>query len=172
MSYDLLFLLINIIYMLILYIYICLSRCEAAGFSAPLHGALHIGSSFPKTQYPCGFLHGFHRALHSPLHIALHNPLQQPLHFALQHRLCFVTFPVTFCYICFKLPVQFIQHDVSVRQATISLSLLLTCASRCKPWAPLWSSPATTPLVVFHHRLTACPSYKKTGSPAMGTACP
>ena len=26
-------------------------------------------------------------------------------------------------------------------------------------WASLWGSSATTPLVNFHHRLTACPSY-------------
>ena len=30
---------------------------------------------------------------------------------------------------------------------------------RYKPWESLWSSSATTPLVDFHHRLTACPSY-------------
>ena len=52
-------------------------------------------------------------------------------------------------------------YQVSIRQATISLSLLLTCTSRCKPWVSLWGSSATTPLVDFHHRLTACPSYKK-----------
>ena len=49
-------------------------------------------------------------------------------------------------------------YQVSIRQATISLSLLLTCTSRCKPWESLWGSSATTPLVDFHHRLTACPS--------------
>ena len=48
-------------------------------------------------------------------------------------------------------------YQVSVRQATISLSLLLACTSRYKPWG----SSTTTPLVVFHHRLTACPSYNK-----------
>ena len=55
-------------------------------------------------------------------------------------------------------------YQVSVRQATISLSLLLAHISRCKPWESLWGSLATTPLVDFHHRLTACPSYyaKKT----------
>ena len=52
-------------------------------------------------------------------------------------------------------------YQVSVRQATISLSLLLACTSRCKPWESLWGSSATTPLVDFHHRLTACPSYIK-----------
>ena len=51
-------------------------------------------------------------------------------------------------------------HGIS--QATISLSLLLTHTSRCKPWESLWGSSATTPLVDFHHRLTACPSYLKT----------
>ncbi len=55
---------------------------------------------------------------------------------------------------------------LSVRQATISLSLLLAYTSRYKPWESLWSSSATTPLVDFHHRLTACPSYvkKETGN--------
>ena len=52
-------------------------------------------------------------------------------------------------------------YQVSVRQATISLSLLLAYTSRCKPWELLWGSSATTPLVDFHHRLTACPSYRK-----------
>ena len=52
-------------------------------------------------------------------------------------------------------------YQVSVRQATISLSLLLACTSRYKPWELLWSSSATTPLVDFHHRLAACPSYKE-----------
>ena len=51
--------------------------------------------------------------------------------------------------------------QVSVRQATISLFLLLAHTSRCKPWESLWGSSATTPLVDFHHRLTACPSYLK-----------
>ena len=32
-------------------------------------------------------------------------------------------------------------------------------ASRRKPWESLWGSSATTPLVDFHHRPTACPSY-------------
>ena len=50
-------------------------------------------------------------------------------------------------------------YQVSVRQATISLSLLLAHTSRCEPWESLWGSLATTPLVDFHHRLTACPSY-------------
>ena len=50
-------------------------------------------------------------------------------------------------------------YQVSVRQVTISLSLPLAYTSRCKPWESLWGSSATTPLVDFHHRLTACPSY-------------
>ncbi|EGY78136.1 hypothetical protein HMPREF9129_1777 [Peptoniphilus indolicus ATCC 29427] len=41
------------------------------------------------------------------------------------------------------------------------LFLLLAYISRCKPWESLWSLSATTPLVDFHHRLTACPSYYK-----------
>ena len=53
-------------------------------------------------------------------------------------------------------------YQVSVRQATILLSLPLAYISRCKPWESLWGSSATTPLVDFHHRLTACPSYQKT----------
>ena len=51
-------------------------------------------------------------------------------------------------------------YQISVRQATISLSLLLACTLRCRPWESLWGSSATTPLVDFHHRLTACPSYQ------------
>ena len=54
-------------------------------------------------------------------------------------------------------------YQVSIRQATISLSFLLAHTSRCKPWESLWGSLATTPLGDFHHRLTACPSYQKTG---------
>ena len=52
-------------------------------------------------------------------------------------------------------------YQVSIRQATISLSFLLAHTSRCKPWESLWGSLATTPLGDFHHRLTACPSYQK-----------
>ena len=52
-------------------------------------------------------------------------------------------------------------YQVSVRQATILLSLLLACTSRYKPWESLRGSSATTPRVDFHHRLTACPSYIK-----------
>ena len=52
-------------------------------------------------------------------------------------------------------------YPVPVRQVTISLSLPLACTSRYKPWESLWGSSATTPLVDFHHRSTACPSYKK-----------
>ena len=42
------------------------------------------------------------------------------------------------------------------------LSLPLAYTSRRKPWESLWGSSATTPLVDFHHRPTACPSYEKT----------
>ena len=56
-------------------------------------------------------------------------------------------------------------YQVSVRQATISLSLLLAHTSRCKPWESLWGSSTTTPLVDFHHRLTACPSYYQKARP-------
>ena len=52
-------------------------------------------------------------------------------------------------------------YQVSVRKATISLSLLLACTSRDKPWESLLGSSATTPTVDFHHRPTACPSYRK-----------
>ena len=58
-------------------------------------------------------------------------------------------------------------YQVSVRQATILLSLPLACSSRYKPWESLWGSSATTPLVDFHHRLTACPSYLKIKIPAI-----
>ena len=60
-----------------------------------------------------------------------------------------------------SLSAMYALYQVSVRQATISLSLLLACTSRYKPWESLWGSSATTPLVDFHHRLTACPSYTK-----------
>ena len=60
-----------------------------------------------------------------------------------------------------SLSAMYALYQVSVRQATILLSLLLACTSRCKPWESLWGSSATTPLVDFHHRLTACPSYIK-----------
>ena len=52
-------------------------------------------------------------------------------------------------------------YQVSIRQVTISLSLPPACTSRYKPWESLWGSSATTPLVDFHHRLTACPSYNR-----------
>ena len=52
-------------------------------------------------------------------------------------------------------------YQVSVRQVTISLSLLLAHTSRCRPWESLLGSLATTPLVDFHHKLAACPSYNK-----------
>lgn len=63
---------------------------------------------------------------------------------------------------------MYVLYQISVRQATISLSLLLAYTSRYKPWESLWSSSATTPLVDFHHRLTACPSYQlyRTGNKA------
>ena len=62
---------------------------------------------------------------------------------------------------CSLLKSMHALYQVSVRQATISLSLLLACTSQYKPWESLWGSSATTPLVDFHHRLTACPSYRK-----------
>ena len=52
-------------------------------------------------------------------------------------------------------------YPISVRQATISLLLLLAHASRLEPCKSLWGSLVATPLVDFHHRLTACPSYHK-----------
>ena len=60
-----------------------------------------------------------------------------------------------------SLSAVYALYQVSVRQATISLSLLLAYISRCKPWESLWGSSATTPHMDFHHRLTACPSYHK-----------
>ena len=60
-----------------------------------------------------------------------------------------------------SLSAMYALYQVSVRQATISLSFLLAHTSRCKPWESLWGSLATTPLGDFHHRLTACPSYQK-----------
>ena len=44
------------------------------------------------------------------------------------------------------------------------LLLLLAHTSRCEPCKSLLGSLATAPLVDFHHRRTACPSYhEKTG---------
>lgn len=62
-------------------------------------------------------------------------------------------------------PPQTSLYQVPVRQATISLSLLLAYTSRCKPWESLWGSSATTPLVDLHHRLTACLSYNRRKAP-------
>src|SRR5699024_5106619 len=69
-----------------------------------------------------------------------------------------------------SLSAVYALYQVSVRQATISLSLLLAHTSRCKPWESLWGSSATTPLVDFHHRLTACPSYHKKSKAISETA--
>ena len=52
-------------------------------------------------------------------------------------------------------------YQVSVCQATILLLLLLAHTSRCEPCKSLLGSLRATPLVDFHHRRTACPSYKK-----------
>ena len=62
-----------------------------------------------------------------------------------------------------SLSAVYALYQIPVRQATILLSLPLAYTSRCKPWESLWGSSATTPLVDFHHRLTACPSYRKNG---------
>ena len=37
----------------------------------------------------------------------------------------------------------------------------LLSRKRWKPWKSLWDLPTAMPLVEFHHRLTACPSYRK-----------
>ena len=58
-----------------------------------------------------------------------------------------------------SLSAMYALYQISVRQATISLSLLRARTSRCEPWESLWGSSATTPLVDFHHRLMACPSH-------------
>jgi len=50
---------------------------------------------------------------------------------------------------------------ISVRQATISLSLLLSQGSPLETCESLWSLSATTPRVDFHHRYMTWPSYKK-----------
>src|SRR5699024_2866272 len=60
-----------------------------------------------------------------------------------------------------SLSAMYALYQVSIRQATISLSFLLAHTSRCKPWESLLGLLATTPLGDFHHRLTACPSYQK-----------
>ena len=51
-----------------------------------------------------------------------------------------------------SLSAMYASYQISVRQATISLSLLLTHTSQHEPWESLWGSSATMPLVVFHHR--------------------
>ena len=56
---------------------------------------------------------------------------------------------------------MYASYQVSVRQATISLSLLLAHTSQCKPWESLWGSSATTSRVDFHHRCMTCPSYQE-----------
>lgn len=62
-------------------------------------------------------------------------------------------------------PLDMPTYLVSVRQVTISLWLLLSHTSRYETCQSLSSSSVTTPLVDFHHRCRACPSYmKKAGS--------
>ena len=48
-----------------------------------------------------------------------------------------------------NLPAIYAFYRVSVRRATISLSLLLACTSRYKPWEPLTNSLVTTPMWTF-----------------------
>ena len=48
-----------------------------------------------------------------------------------------------------NLPSIYALYQVSVRRATISLSLLLACISRCKPWESLSSSSVATPMWTF-----------------------
>lgn len=51
------------------------------------------------------------------------------------------------------------------------LLLLLAHTSRCEPCKSLSGSLATTPLVDFHHRRTACPSYSERTAPGK-ECCP
>jgi len=52
------------------------------------------------------------------------------------------------------LPAIITSYQLSVRQATISISLLLDCTPHdANPGSPLCDSSATTPLVDFYHRL-------------------
>ena len=46
-------------------------------------------------------------------------------------------------------PAIYALYQVSVRRATISLSFLLACTSRCKPWESLSSSSVATPMWTF-----------------------
>lgn len=48
-----------------------------------------------------------------------------------------------------NLPAIYAFYRVSVRRATISLSLLLACTPRYKPWEPLTNSLVTTPMWTF-----------------------
>ena len=58
-------------------------------------------------------------------------------------------------------PLDTPWYHVSVRQATISLSLLPSQASPPETCESLRGSSATTPLMDFHHRYRTCPSYMK-----------
>ena len=51
----------------------------------------------------------------------------------------------------FQIAVNFLYRD----------SVCSACTSRYNPWESLLGSSATTPLMGFHHRLMACPSYLK-----------
>ncbi|MDE6416883.1 MAG: hypothetical protein K2K68_07645, partial [Duncaniella sp.] len=58
-------------------------------------------------------------------------------------------------------PLDTPSYHVSIRQATISLLLLLSRESPLETCKSLWGSSATTPRVDFHHRCMTCPSYKE-----------
>ena len=60
-------------------------------------------------------------------------------------------------------PLDMPWYHVSIRQATSSLSLLLSQMSPLETCESLWGSSATTPLMDFHHRYRTCPSYIKRG---------
>lgn len=61
-------------------------------------------------------------------------------------------------------PLDSPSYRISVRQATISLSLLLSQASPLETCESLCGSLATTPVVDFHHRCRTCLSYTKSHS--------
>ncbi len=50
---------------------------------------------------------------------------------------------------CANLPAMHALYRISVRRATISLSLLLACTSQYKPWESLSSSSVATPMWTF-----------------------
>ena len=163
-----------------------LSPFRSLGFA--LCGAVpaHLRFAFPAVRYSSGHTFDYTVMLfgpsatlvsmrcllwllltsHGSLLLRLTKPPMRPHGISLQSFLVYLPDLRSWVTVAFwtslswaSLSAMYALYQVSVRQATISLSLLLAHTSRCKPWESLWGSSATTPLVDFHHRLTACPSY-------------